>query len=196
MKVDIYAMLKTLLFTLENGKNISSGMQLLSNTAKTKAEKKVYTKIHDDLREGLSFGTSLHKHRLGSPDVIQFITMAEKGISFRLALEKVIDYIEIKEDFQRESNDKTSLPFLYFFLAFIVVIGIKFIAVPMQIGRSLEYGQEVIEIIGDHLEIAQLMTNALFASTLIVAVYFTLLLMALFSQSHSVQAISKQLALL
>lgn len=170
-------------------------MQLLSNTAKTKAEKKVYNKIHDDLREGLSFGTSLNKHKLGSLDVIQFITMAEKGISFRLALEKIIKYIETKENFQRESNDKTSLPFLYFFLAFIVVIGVKFFAVPYQIERSLEYGQEIIDIIGEHLDIAQLMTDALFISVLLIAGYFTVLLTALFSQSHFMQALSKQIAL-
>lgn len=195
MKIDIYPMLKTLLFTLENGKNISSGMQLLSNTAKTKAERKVYTKIHNDLKEGLSFASALKKYHIGSLDVIQFITMAEKGVSFRLALEKVIHYIEIKEDFERESNDKTSLPFLYFFLAFIVVIGVKFFAVPYQIERSLEYGEEIIAIIGDHLDVAQLMTDILFISVLLIAGYFAVLLTALFSQSHFIQSVAKQLAL-
>ena len=43
-------MLKTILFTLQNGKNLSSAIELLAKTAKTKKEQKVYTTIFNDLK--------------------------------------------------------------------------------------------------------------------------------------------------
>ena len=61
MKIDIYAMLRTLLFSIENGKNITSGIQLLLNNAKSRREKNTYTKIYNDLREGITFSQSLKK---------------------------------------------------------------------------------------------------------------------------------------
>ena len=79
-------MLKTLLFTIQNGKNLSSGMQLLANTAKTKREKNSYIQINNDLKDGKSFSEALSNHKIGSLDVIQFITMAEKGVDFKKAL--------------------------------------------------------------------------------------------------------------
>ena len=189
-------MLKTLLFTLENGKSVSSGIQLLANTAKKKSERKTYQTIYEDLKEGVSFAESLNRHRLVSLDVLQFITMGEKGMSFKSSLQKIIQYLEIKEDFHRESNDKTTLPFLYFFLAFLIVIGVKFFAVPYQVERSLEYGKEIIALVGAHLDRAQLMSDILFTSVLVIATYFIILLIALFGESPFVQNIAKQLALI
>lgn len=196
MKINVYTMLKTLLFTMQNGKNLSSGIELLSKSAKSKAEKKVYLKIDRDIKEGYSFAESLSKHKIGSLDVVQFISMAQKGVDFKNALQKVIKYLEIKEEFQRESSDKTSLPTIYFIIATIVVLGIKFIAVPMQIQRSLEYSDEIQELIATHLQTAQLLTDILFASLLVFAVYFAILLTTLFSQNRAIQAISKQFALM
>ena len=196
MKINIYTMLKTLLFTMQNGKNLSSGIDLLCKSAKSKSERKVYTKINDDLKEGCTFSDSLLKHKIGSFDVIQFIAMAQKGVNFKSALEKVIKYLEIKEQFQRDSSDKTSLPVIYFMIATLVVLGIKFIAVPMQIQRSLGYSDEIKRLIATHLQMAQLLTDILFASLLVFGAYFAILLIALFSQSRFIQNIAKQFALI
>lgn len=188
-------MLKTLLFTLQNGKNLSSGMQLLANSAKNKREKAVYIGIYNDLKEGRTFSQALEKHRIGSLDVIQFVTMAEKGVDFKTALAKIIHYLEVKEEFERESSDKISLPLIYFSIASLIVVGVKFIAVPYQIGKSMQHSQEIIQLIGTHLQLAQFLTNLLFISLLLVAGYFLVLLLSIFSHSHLLQGLAKQLAL-
>ncbi len=195
MKIDIYAMLKTLLFTLENGKNLSSGMELLVKTAKTKKDKKVYTAIYNDLKEGSAFSYSLKKNKLGSLDITQFLTMAESGANFKVALERILHYLEVKEEFERESNEKTTLPFIYFFIVSIVVLGVKFIAVPYQQSQATGYSQEIIELITNHLYIAQVMADILFVFLLLTGSYFIILMIALFSTSYGTQAIAKELAL-
>ena len=195
MKINIYTMLKTLLFTIQNGKNLSSGMQLLANTAKTKREKNTYVKINNDLKDGKSFSEALSNHKIGSLDVIQFITMAEKGVNFKRALEKIIRYLEVKDKFQRESSDQTTLPVIYFSIASLVVLGVKFVAVPMQMEKASEFTPEIIRLISGHLQLAQVLTDILFILLVIVASYFFILLAALFNQSRSVQSVTKQLAL-
>jgi len=195
MKINVYAMLKTLLFTLENGKNLSSGMALLVKTAKSKKEKAVYSSIYNDLKEGSSFSYSLKKNKLGSLDITQFLTMAESGANFKVALEKIIHYLEVKEEFERESNEKTTLPFIYFFIVSIVVLGVKFIAVPYQQSQSEGYSQEIILLISNHLIIAQIMADILFFLLLLTGSYFIVLMIALFSTSYGTQAIAKEIGL-
>ncbi|MCW8894803.1 MAG: type II secretion system F family protein [Sulfurimonas sp.] len=196
MKIDAYTMLKTLHFTIKNGKSISSAMNLLANTAKTKQEKKIYTKIYDDIKNGYSFSKALFQHKIASLDVINFINLAEKGANFRIALEKIIHYIEVKDEFERESNAKTTLPIIYFGIASLIVLGVKFFAVPYQMAEVASYNQIVKDLVADHLELAQLMTDILFISLVLIASYFFILLAALFSQSRTMQAGAKQLALI
>ncbi len=195
-KINIYTMLKTLLFTLQNGKNISTGMQILSKSTTSSKEKKIYTKIYKDIKDGIPFSQAIEKQQITSKDTIEFISMAEKGVNFKNSLEKIVHYLEVKETFKRESNDKTSLPIIYFLIASIVVLGIKFFAVPMQIERSMEYSKEIIAIISNHLAIAQLMTNILFTFLLFFGGYFLVLLIALFDKSYNIQNKAKQIALL
>ena len=127
MKINIYTMLKTLNFTIQSGRSISNAMKLLAKSAKTKYERKIYIKIYDDIKDGHSLSQALSKHKIGSLDTIQFISMAEKGVSFQVALEKIIHYLEVKDEFQRQTQDKTSLPIIYFSIATLVVFGIKFL---------------------------------------------------------------------
>ena len=180
---------------MQNGKNLSSGLQLLANTAEKQSEKKVYIAINNDLRDGKSFSEALSNHKIGSLDVIQFITMAEKGVDFKHALEKIIRYLEMKDKFQRESSDQTTLPVIYFSIASIVVLGVKFVAVPMQMEKASEFTPEIIKLISGHLQLAQVLTDILFILLVLVASYFFTLLIALFNQSRSIQTIAKQLAL-
>lgn len=196
MKIDIYSMLKTLLFTMQNGKSISSGMGLLANSAKTRSEKKIYNKIYNDIRDGHTLSQALSRHKFISIDIINFIAMAEKGTNFRLSLEKIVHYIEVKDEFQRESNSKTTLPVIYFSIASLIVIGVKFFAVPYQMAEVANYHKMVKDLVADHLHIAQVMTDILFVSLVVVASYFFILLISLFSQSRAMQAIAKQLALI
>ncbi len=183
------------MFTLENGKNLSSGMHLLASTAKTKKERNTYLKIYEELKDGSTFSQALYKNKVGSQDVLHFISMAEKGVSFKTAIKKVMKYLEVKDEFERESNDKTSLPFIYFAIASLIVIAVKFFAVPYQMDEAKLYSKEIITLIGDHLLIAQIMTDFLFAGLIVVGSYFILLLVALFSQSFVVQSIAQQIGL-
>ncbi|MDA7818006.1 type II secretion system F family protein [Sulfurimonas sp.] len=195
MKIDLYRMLKTILFTIKNGKSLSSGIELLSSTADTKKDRKIYTKINDDLKDGKTFSEALSKHQIGTLDVIQFISMAEKGVSFKNALEKIIIYLEVKERFQRESSDQTSLPFIYITISALVVLGIKFYAIPMQMEKAAGYSPEMIKLISGHLELAQIFTDSLFIFLIVFASYFFILLTSLFGQSRTVQTVSKTISL-
>jgi len=196
MKINLYNMLKTLHFTMQNGKNLSSAMVLLANASKTKKERQTFESIHKDLKEGVYFSDSLRKHQLGSLDVIEFIAMAEKGIDFQKALEKVIHYLDVKEGFERDSSDKISLPIIYFMIATLIVIGVKFFAVPYQIEKSMQQSKEILELIVAHLTMAQFMSDMLFIALIVVALYFATLLLAIFSQSHTIQAMAKEASLL
>ena len=195
MKINLYVMLKTLLFTLQNGKSLSNGMYLLATTSKTKKERAAYLKIYHDLKDGTPFSKSLLDNHIGTLDTIQFLSMAEQGASFKNSLEKVIKYLEVKDEFERESNDKTSIPFLYLVITSLVVLGIKFFAVPFELDRAKGYSQEIILLISRHLEIAQIMSDVLFFGLLIVASYFFILMTALFGQSFTVQSVAKNVGL-
>ncbi len=195
MKINIYAMLKTLLFTMQNGKNISSGMELLYNTSKNRYERKIYKKIDSDIKNGIPFSKALENQKITSKDIVEFISLAERSVNFKISLEKLLHYLDVKESFKRESNDKTSLPIIYFFIASIVVIAIKFFAVPMQIERSMQYSQEIINLISHHLILAQIMSNILFFLLVFFAIYFLILLIALFDKSYVIQDKAKKIAL-
>lgn len=183
------------MFTMQNGKSLSSGMHLLATSAGTKKERNTYMKIHNDIKDGSTFSEALRKNRIGSLDILQFIKLAEHSVSFKAALGKIINYLEVKDEFERESNDKTTLPFIYFSLSAMIVIGVKFFAVPYQTERASEYSKEIIAIIGNHLQIAQLMSDSLFVMLIIVASYFLILLTALFSHSFITQGIAKHIGL-
>jgi len=194
--IQINNMLKTLLFTLENGKSLSSAIELLAKTAQGKQEKKVYGAILSDIKDGVIFSSSLKKHKVGSLDIIQFVSMAESGLNFKESLKNIIKYIEVKEAFQRDTNEKTTLPFLYFSLAVIVVLGVKFFAIPYQMTKTMEgYSKEIMDLIVNHLHIAQVMTDVLFVLTMLVALFLSLLIVALFGQGTVAQAIAKDINL-
>lgn len=189
-------MLKTLSFTLQNGKSLSSGMYLLANSAATKQERKTYLSIYNELKDGSTLSQALKKNNIGSLDVLQFISMAEKGVSFKVALSKIIHYLETKDAYERESNDKTTIPFIYLFIASLIVIAVKFFAVPYQMEEASQYSQEVIALVSGHLAVAQFMTDILFISLIVVAIYFMILLTALFGNSYITQRLAKSVSLL
>ena len=74
-KIDIYVMLQTLLFSMQNGKNISNGLKILCNTATKNYEKKIYTQIYNDIKDGLTFSKALKRQKLTSKDIIEFIAI-------------------------------------------------------------------------------------------------------------------------
>lgn len=193
--IKIHNMLKTLSFTLENGKSLSSALELLSRTTSNAKDKKTYLTIYNDVKDGIRFSLSLKKHKVGSLDIIQFISLAEKGISFKQALKNIIEYIELKDTFERETNEKTTLPFLYFILAVVVVVGVKFIAIPHQISQTEGYSKEIMDLITNHLFIAQVMTDILFIITVLFSCYLMLLILALFGGSYTTQALAKYIGL-
>ncbi|MDF1874947.1 type II secretion system F family protein [Sulfurimonas sp. SAG-AH-194-I05] len=195
MKIDIKSVLKTLLFTLENGKSLSHGISLLSQSSPTKKERSFFVGIYKELQEGATFSQSLKKSKVASLEVANFIAMAEQGTNFKKSLANIISYIEVKENFERESNDKITLPFIYFTFAFFIVIGVTFFGVPYQISKSQEYTPEIVALITEHLQTAQTMADILFVMLAIVFSYFIILMIALFSKSNMLQLLAKEIGL-
>jgi type II secretory pathway component PulF len=85
---------------------------------------------------GSSFSKAIEKYVAPSPDIIQFVAMAEKGGGFVKTLKSLVHYLEIKNKFHQESNDKIALPMIYFTLDRYYYHLYPFFAVPFHISRS------------------------------------------------------------
>jgi len=184
IKADAYPMLKTIVLNLQNGRSLPQALGQLCENSTKKRERKAYEKIRESLRQGESFSTSLEHYCLCPKEVISFVAMAEKGLYFNQALAKVVEYIEVKDSFKEESSDKLTMPSIYFFLAVVVICGIHFIALPMQFSNAQAYSAEVLSLIEKHLEFAKVMSMGLVISLGIVAFYFFVTILALFSRDR------------
>jgi type II secretory pathway component PulF len=194
MKPDILSLLKTLQLSLENGKSLTNALGLLQSITKNKSEKRIYEEMTKSIQEGASFSKSIEKFVAPSPDVVQFISMAEKGGSFVSTLKSVVNYLEIKDRFYQESNDKIALPLIYFTLTTIVVVGVRFLAIPFHLHEASTYDPKIQEVIADHLLMAQHLSDALFALLVLFSGYFFIVMIAVFNYTGVTQGIAKRYA--
>lgn len=194
MKPDLLTLLKTLQLSLENGKSITNALMLMQRISKDKSEQRTYAQITKAIQEGASFSKSIEKYISPSPDIIQFISMAEKGGSFVKTLKSIVNYLEIKDKFYNESNDKIALPMIYFILTSVVVIGIRFFSIPFYIQEASTYDPKIQVVIADHLHTAQTLSDVLFGSLLLFSLYFFIVMVALFNYSGMMQSLAKQYA--
>lgn len=194
MKPDILTLLKTLQLSLENGKSLTNALNLLQNTTKNKDERTAYGKITRSIQEGASFSKAVEKYVSPSPDIIQFVAMAEKGGSFVKTLKSVVSYLEIKNKFHQESNDKIALPMIYFTLTATIIIFVRFFAVPFHIQEAKTYDPKIFVIIAEHLDMALALSNLLFGGLLLFSAYFFIVMIALFNYTGIVQGIAKRFA--
>lgn len=194
MKPDILSLLKTLHLSLENGKSLTSALGLLQDITKNKSERHAYTQMTKAIQEGASFSQSVEKYVSPAPDVVQFISMAEKGGSFVRTLKSVVNYLEIKDRFYQESNDKIALPMIYFTLTTIVVIGIRFLAIPFHLEETANYDPKIQEVIADHLHMAQTLSDILFGLLILFAAYFFIVMIAVFNYTGVTQGFAKRYA--
>ncbi|MDO9056439.1 MAG: type II secretion system F family protein [Sulfuricurvum sp.] len=194
MKPDILTLLKTLQLSLENGKSLTNALNLLQNTTKNKDERIAYGKITRSIQEGASFSKAVEKYVSPSPDIIQFVAMAEKGGSFVKTLKSVVSYLEIKNKFHQESNDKIALPMIYFTLTATIIIFVRFFAVPFHIQEAKTYDPKIFVIIAEHLDMALALSNLLFGGLLLFSAYFFIVMIALFNYTGIVQGIAKRFA--
>ncbi len=196
MKPDLLTLLKTLQLSLENGKSLTNALALLQKTTKNKAERTAYANITRSIQEGASFSKAVENYVSPSPDIIQFVSMAEKGGSFVKTLKSVVNYLEIKNKFYQESNDKIALPMIYFALTSIIIIFIRFFAVPFHIGEAQTYDPKIYVLISEHLEVALILSNLLFGGLLIFSAYFFIVMIALFNYAGTLQGLAKRYAAL
>lgn len=194
MKPDLLTLLKTLQLSLENGKSLTNSLMLLQGISKEKSEQRIYAQMTKAIQEGASFSKSVEKYVSPSPDIIQFISMAEKGGSFVKTLKSVVNYLEIKNRFYQESNDKIALPLIYFTLTSVVVIGIRFFAIPFHLQEASTYDPKIQVVIADHLHMAQHLSDGLFAALVLFSIYFFIVMIALFNYTGLLQGLAKQYA--
>jgi type II secretory pathway component PulF len=194
MKPDILTLLKTLQLSLENGKSLTNALALLQNTTKNKDERAAYGNITRSIQEGASFSGAVEKYVSPSPDIVQFVSMAEKGGSFVKTLKSVVSYLEIKNKFHQESNDKIALPLIYFALTAIIIIFVRFFAVPFHLSEAKTYDPKIYAVITEHLNMAEVLSNVLFGGLLLFSAYFFIVMIALFSYTGVVQGLAKRTA--
>ena len=194
MKPDLLTLLKTLQLSLENGKSLTNSLMLMQGISKEKSEQRTYAQIIKAIQEGAPFSTSVEKYIAPSPDIVQFISMAEKGGAFVKTLKSVVSYLEIKNRFYQESNDKIALPLIYFTLTTIIVIGVRFFAIPFHLKEASTYDPKIQAVIADHLHTAQNLSDLLFGSLLLFTIYFFIVMVALFNYTGLLQGLAKQYA--
>lgn len=194
MKPDILTLLKTLHLSLENGKSLTNAFALLQSVTKKKSEQRIYEQMTKAIQEGSSFSKSVETYVSPSPDVVQFISMAEKGGSFVRTLKSVVTYLEIKEKFYQESNDKIALPMIYFTLTTIVVVSVRFLIIPFHLEEASTYDPKIQTVIADHLLMAQHLSDALFGLLVLFSAYFFIVMIAVFNYTGTVQGIAKKYA--
>lgn len=194
MKPDVLTLLKTLHLSLENGKNLTSALIMLEKIAKDKSERLVYSQMAQAIQEGTNFSKALEKYVAPAPDIVQFVSMAEKGGSFVKTLKSVVNYLEIKNKFYQESGDKFGLPVIYFTLVTIVIIYVRFFAIPFHLQEASTYDPKIQVIIADHLHMAQNLSDILFGMLIVFAVYFFTVMIALFDSSGLLEGIAKRIA--
>jgi type II secretory pathway component PulF len=194
MKPDILTLLKTLHLSLENGKSLTNALNLLQNTAKNKDERKAYANITRSIQEGSSFSKAIERHVSPSPDIIQFVAMAEKGGGFIKTLRSVVHFLEVKNRFHQESNDKIALPLIYFSLTAVIIIFTRFFAVPFHISEAKTYDPKIYEAVAGHLDMALILSNVLFGGLLVFTAYFFIVMVALFNFTGIIQGIAKKYA--
>lgn len=194
MKPDVLSLLKTLHLSLENGKSLTNALTLLQNTTKNKDERAAYANITRSIQEGASFSKAVEKHVSPPPDIIQFVSMAEKGGSFVRTLKSVVNYLETKNKFHQESNDKIALPMIYFTLTTIIIIFVRFFAVPFHLAEAKTYDPKIYVLITDHLDTALILSNVLFGTLLLFSAYFFIVMFALFNYTGIVQGLAKRYA--
>ncbi len=191
MKVDAYPVLRTVLFSLQNGKGLSQAIKILKDNAKERKHKQTYSQIGQYLVEGNSLASALKRYCRCSDDVVYFVYVAQQSTNFASALGKVVGYLEIKDAFQEESSEKVTLPMIYFFLAVIVVFVIKFFALPYQFERAQQYSAEVLALIENHLLFAKHLSDVLIVLLALLAFYFFMTLAAVFSNTRTTQKAAK-----
>lgn len=194
MKPDLLTLLKTLQLSLENGKSITNALMLMQGITTDKSEQRTYGQITKAIQEGASFSKSIEKHLSPSPDIIQFISMAEKGGSFVKTLKSVVNYLEIKNRFYQESSDKIALPLIYFTLTSVIVIGIRFFAIPFHLKEASTYDPKIQAVIADHLQTAQNLSDILFGLLVLFTIYFFIVMVALFNYTGALQGLAKRYA--
>ncbi|MFA6188746.1 MAG: type II secretion system F family protein [Sulfuricurvum sp.] len=196
MKPDVLTLLKTLHLSLENGKSLTSALAMLQKITKDKSERHVYSQMTQAIQEGTNFSKALEKHVSPAPDIVQFVSMAEKGGSFVKTLKSVVNYLEIKNKFYQESEDKFGLPVIYFTLVTIVVIYIRFFAIPFHLEEASTYDPAIQTVIADHLHTAQNLSDILFTLLILFALYFFTVMIALFNSTGFLEGIAKRSAAL
>jgi type II secretory pathway component PulF len=194
MKPDVLTLLKTLQLSLANGKSLTNAFTLLKNTAKSKAERLAYDNMMRSIQEGAPFSKAIEKYVAPPPDIIQFVAMAEKGGSFIRTLNSVVNYLEVKNKFHQESNDKIALPMIYFILTAVIIIFVRFFAVPFHISEAKTYDPKIYAIIAEHLDTALILSNILFGGLIVFAAYFFIVMIALFNYTGVLQGIAKRFA--
>ncbi|MEA1916592.1 MAG: type II secretion system F family protein [Campylobacterota bacterium] len=192
--VDVLTFFKTLLFSLQNGKSVSQALESLRLSSTSKKEKKVYLKIESEIKDGKKLSDALLHVKLFSYETIEFVTLAEKSTVFHQALAQIVDFLEVKERFLKESSDKITLPFVYFSLAAIIVISLQFFVIPFQIEQTTQYDDKIRALISEHLSTAVLLTNILFVMLVLIGSYFFIFISAISTSSKMAQSITKNIA--
>lgn len=196
VKIDAVGFFKSILFSLENGRSISQALESMILHTKVKSEAKIYENILHSLKDGERFSIALNSQKIFTKEIISFVSMAESSHKFRESIKNILHFLESREEFFKSSSEKISLPFIYFLLATIVVLSLRFGVIPHQMGQIDSYDKSIIPIISDHLNNALFMSDLLFGVLLLSGAFFTIMLFSLFNNSRVIQNVSSSFALI
>ncbi len=128
---------------LQSGMSIIASLELLEDQSSEPRLKKALQQIRLDLSAGLSLTRALEKHRAVFPSV--FVHLVEAGESAG-ALPEVLDrlaiYYEREDELRKKIGEALMYPGIIFTVAFIMVLLLIFIVLPMLIRNFAGFGVE------------------------------------------------------
>jgi type II secretory pathway component PulF len=175
--------------SLSSGKSITFALNLIKNQSKSKFEKKRIDKAILQIKQGERISDALHENKIFDDDITSYIKIAESSSNFLKMLNQILQFLEEKNNFLSESKEKISMPIIYFILALVTIIGVKFYAIPQQIQQISSYSDKIKALVSEHLLEAHLIANTIFIIDILVFMILIIFLYSIYGTKYFTKSI-------
>lgn len=115
---------------LKSGVNLKMALDLIEESQKEK-DKKIISKLNDQILKGSSFATALEQDRNFTPYEYQAIKIGEQTGQLTFVINDLAEYYQRKNEQKRQVVSSLTYPIIVLFTAFIVVFFMLKYVVPM-----------------------------------------------------------------
>jgi type II secretory pathway component PulF len=166
-------------------------MEVIHEESSDYFEKRKSKKVMTLLKEGHSITDSFKKARFLSKELISYIAIAEKSPNMRESMKNILEYLEDRNNFLKKSKEQISLPILYFVLALITILVVKFYAIDYQLQEATKYKGIIKAQIDIHLANASMYADIIFGILMVGMFLLFSFLYSIFGKSFGLQIVAK-----